>query len=530
MTKTVIALVLAVLTVDAAVVSAHTFSFRFGKKGAANGEFELPLSVVVDPQGNIWVADTFNNRIQKFSSTGAHLQNFGSRGSGDGQFNLPSGLAISDSGRLIVGDSDNHRIQEFTLMLGFIIRFGSRGSGDGQFFGGSIKVATDSANNIYTLDHHGTRIQKFAPDGRFLLKWGGSGSGNGLFVDVADIAVDGSNNVWVADRLGNTVQKFDSNGVHLQSIETFRSQGLFRPISLAFDSSDNLYVGFECRTVGKLDANGRLVTRITVNACPHGITFDAQDNLYVAGGLSDYFVEVYRADTDRDGLRGSQDLDSDNDGIPDAVEKGPVLLAAVEVAGAFGDPEPDDPDGDGIVNEFDLDSDGDGIADIIEAGGQDANGDGLVDDFADEDQNGIADQLDAEPLPVPDTDEVGIADFLDGDSDGDGATDVREAGGDDSDGDGMHDDALDSDADGLADSVESETGTPLPLPDTNGNGTPDYVDDTEVVVVEQDDDGCSVAPARMTSSSLLYLLFPIVVWVGRASIRKRVANKSTLVT
>ncbi|MCI0454162.1 MAG: 6-bladed beta-propeller [Candidatus Dadabacteria bacterium] len=517
MLYSVITLLLIFLTTNAEFASAQTFSFRFGKGGAGNGEFNLPLAIAVDPQGNIWVADTFNHRIQKFNSKGEHLLNFGSFGSGDGQFNLPSGLAISNSGRLHIGDSNNRRVQVFTLNLGFVIRFGSNGVGNGQFFGGSLKQATDSSNNIYVLDNHLERVQKFSQNSNFILKFGDRGSGNGQFVNSEDIAIDRSDNIWVADRLGDRIQKFNSSGNHLLTVDTFRLR-LNRPISLATDSSNNLYVGVECGTIGKFNSSGELILKFGVAACPNAIALDNQDNIYIAeSNQKDYFVEVFRADTDRDGLKGSFDLDSDNDGIPDSLERRLGLSeveALAETSQILEDGILDDPDGDGIPNELDLDSDGDGIPDVIEARGQDEDGDGLIDDFTDEDQDGLADRLMDAPLPVPDSDEHLIPDFLDGDSDNDGVTDVREAGGVDHDGDGILDDNEDLDKDGLADSVQTTAGgVPLPLLDLDGDGVPDFRDSNQNTGTGG---GCSVAPMGKTSTlPLLYLLIPVFVLVRR---------------
>lgn len=221
-------------------------------------------------------------------------------------------------------------------------------------------------------------------------------------------------------------------------------------------------------------------------------------------------------DVDQDGVRNFSDIDADNDGIPNADE---VFDAVIGESTTLAQQNEglNNPDGDGIPNELDLDSDGDGIPDVIEAGGEDENGDGLVDDFTDEDQDGLADRLKAEPLKVPDTDEDVIPDFLDGDSDDDGATDVREAGGEDDDGDGMLDDSLDGDGDGLADSVEDATGDPLPLFDIDGDGVPDFQDSTQ----STGGGGCSVASVGSTSSLPLYLLLPVFVVIRRLLKRYR---------
>jgi hypothetical protein len=178
-------------------------------------------------------------------------------------------------------------------------------------------------------------------------------------------------------------------------------------------------------------------------------------------------------DRDGDGVADAQDLDLDNDGIPNAQD------------GA------DDADGDGLPNLMDLDSDGDGIADIIEAGGVDANGDGLADNFVDVNGNGISDQfetsLGGHPLALPDTDSDGADNHRDLDSDGDGINDVLEASGTDANNDGRQD-GVDSNHDGLADSASTTTGGhALARPDTDGDGMNDLLD------LDSDNDGLTDA-------------------------------------
>ncbi|MBI1267160.1 MAG: hypothetical protein GC193_07000, partial [Cryomorphaceae bacterium] len=86
-----------------------------------------------------------------------------------------------------------------------------------------------------------------------------------------------------------------------------------------------------------------------------------------------------------------------------------------------------DTDGDGIPDVFDLDSDNDGIADVIEAGGTDTDGDGLIDGFTDANNDGLDDATAATPRENPDSDGDGLADALDIDADGDGIVDNIEA-------------------------------------------------------------------------------------------------------
>jgi tripartite motif-containing protein 71 len=77
------------------------------------GQFQYPYCVAVDASGDVYVTDTYNNRIQKFTSSGANITQWGAEGTGDGQFYSPTGLTVDASGNVYVVDAGNSRIQKF---------------------------------------------------------------------------------------------------------------------------------------------------------------------------------------------------------------------------------------------------------------------------------------------------------------------------------------------------------------------------------------------------------------------------------
>jgi DNA-binding beta-propeller fold protein YncE len=81
-------------------------------RGAGNGQFNRPQGIAVDRNGNVFVADTGQDRIQKFTSTGTFLATWGSTGTQNGQFDIPFGVAVDGDGNVFVGDFNN-RIQKF---------------------------------------------------------------------------------------------------------------------------------------------------------------------------------------------------------------------------------------------------------------------------------------------------------------------------------------------------------------------------------------------------------------------------------
>ncbi|MDB4224650.1 BspA family leucine-rich repeat surface protein [Granulosicoccus sp.] len=240
-------------------------------------------------------------------------------------------------------------------------------------------------------------------------------------------------------------------------------------------------------------------------------------NAYGSNGLLDQLeteidsgtLLVAPTDTDNDGLPDYLDADADNDGVLDAVE-GNARTSGGSLAGSsansplqifgllFSDETsvdatgisptaqglPLDTDNDGIANIRDKDSDNDGLLDVVESFGPsyDLDNDGQIDGFSDADRNGIADALQINAPAVVDTDNDGLLDQMDIDSDGDGLSDIAEYGGVDDNNDGMIDNLIDLNRDGIDDVIAT---LPVLLVDSDGDGEPDYRDS------DSDNDGVS---------------------------------------
>ena len=95
-------------------IRAPVFVAKWGSEGSGDGQFNQPYSVAVDGQGNVYVAEAGNDRIQKFSGDRRFITKWGSEGSGDGQFDDPSGVAVDGQGNVYVADYENTRIQKFS--------------------------------------------------------------------------------------------------------------------------------------------------------------------------------------------------------------------------------------------------------------------------------------------------------------------------------------------------------------------------------------------------------------------------------
>ena len=117
------------------------------------------------------MADTANNRVQKFTSTGTFVTSWGSYGSGNGQFYNPYGIAVGSDGYIYVTDTNNNRIQKFTNTGTFVTTWGTYGNGSGQFYY-PYGIAVGSDGYVYVADSNNNRIQKFTNTGTFVTTWG----------------------------------------------------------------------------------------------------------------------------------------------------------------------------------------------------------------------------------------------------------------------------------------------------------------------------------------------------------------------
>jgi DNA-binding beta-propeller fold protein YncE len=140
---------------------------QWGVSGTGNGQFNEPIGIAVGPNGKVYVMDKGNNRVQVFSASGAYLFQWGSNGAGDGQFweplSGPAFMKIDCSGNVYVADSGNNRVEIFDPNGNYLSQWGSAGTGNGQFTL-EIGLAIDNAGGfVYVNDWGGgaNRIEKF---------------------------------------------------------------------------------------------------------------------------------------------------------------------------------------------------------------------------------------------------------------------------------------------------------------------------------------------------------------------------------
>lgn len=276
--------------------AAGTFLLTWGSEGSEEGQFDFSRGVAVDSQGNVYVADNFNHRIQKFSSSGDFITAWGSLGNGDGQLNGPSGVAVDSQDNAYVADELNHRIQKFTSAGAFVTAWGSLGNGDGQF-NYPHDVAVDSQDNVYIVDSGNFRIQKFTSEGTFILNWGSSNSIAERINVPTGVTVDSQDNVYVADSFSQRIQKFTSDGVFIAKWGRWGSSDgqLDGPEGVAVDNEGNVYVADSGNhRIQKFTSDGTFIASWgalgigdgTPFHGPLGVAVDDGGNVYVSDGTS----------------------------------------------------------------------------------------------------------------------------------------------------------------------------------------------------------------------------------------------------
>ncbi len=138
---------------------------KLGKPGTehtstAPGEFAKPTGVAVDQDGNVFISDTWNNRIEVFDADGTFIRTFGEAGDGPGYFARPKGLSIDGDGHIWVADAMQNRVQVFTPEGRLRIYMGESGLLPGQFQS-LANVMVDKNNRVLTTELYPGRLQVF---------------------------------------------------------------------------------------------------------------------------------------------------------------------------------------------------------------------------------------------------------------------------------------------------------------------------------------------------------------------------------
>jgi sugar lactone lactonase YvrE len=270
-----------------------------GSSGAGSAELSRPGDVAVGAEGDLWVVDTGNNRLEHFGSSGEYLGQFGVSGSGEGQLDGPSSVALDGSGHLWVADTANNRVEEFDAAGEHMSTVGAEGSGTGELHGPE-GIAIDGNGHIWVSDTERGRLVVFDASGSYLEAVGAEGTGSGQLKTPRGIAVDSTGGVWVADAGNDKVVEFDEEGSYVRQFGSSGSEAgrLDRPSGIAVEQSGNILVGDVGNSrveeftstgsfLGEFGSNGSSVDQLSPEA-PMGIAVSpAGDDVWIADAGND---------------------------------------------------------------------------------------------------------------------------------------------------------------------------------------------------------------------------------------------------
>jgi hypothetical protein len=256
-----------------------------------------PFKIAIDPAGNLWVPDGLNSRFQIFAPDGTFLETWGTEGSEGGQFDFPLGgygygtVVWDAEGNFYVTDSGNYRIQKFGPDRTFIMAWGSQGQDAGQFVGLN-DLALDQQGRLFATDHERDDIQVFGTDGTFLDVWGAPGMKEGQFMNPGGIAVDAGGNLYVSEFLNHRVQKLAPDGTVLGIWGAFgRDEGEFNnPTDVTLDADGRVFVtDWANHRVQVFDTDGQFLTAWGEPGSdagqfngPIGVALDGNGSIYVS--------------------------------------------------------------------------------------------------------------------------------------------------------------------------------------------------------------------------------------------------------
>ncbi len=185
----------------------------FGQ-GTQPDTFYGPRGIAVDAQGRVYVVDTGNKRVVVFDANGNYITQFGSAGAGPGQFDEPVGIAIDSQGIVYIADTWNDRVQTFSpspdgLTFTPLKQWDVVNGWNGQSLDNKPFIAVDNKGHVFVTDPEGYRVIEYTTDGQLVQTWGDYGATPSTFALAAGIAVDAQGHVWVTDAgTNNRIMRF----------------------------------------------------------------------------------------------------------------------------------------------------------------------------------------------------------------------------------------------------------------------------------------------------------------------------------
>lgn len=275
-------------------------------EGTGDDEFRFPTGIAVDASGNIYIADQFNHRVQKWipgAAKGITVAGVSGQGDDADQLNYPMSVAVDTKGNIYVSDAANSRIQMFTpgSVIGITVAGGNgRGAGAHQFnmpFG----ICLDETGNIYIADNYNHRIQRWVPGAAAgVTVAGGNGKGNAAnqLQYPSSIKIDKTGTLFIADAANDRVQAWQKDAEKGITVAGGQGRGkgagqLYFPTDIAINAAGDLFISDQTNqriqrwtpgaktgiTVAGGNGQGNNINQFNYS---YGLFVDNEDNIYVA--------------------------------------------------------------------------------------------------------------------------------------------------------------------------------------------------------------------------------------------------------
>lgn len=307
----------------------------FGRQGSFAGDLSSPKGLDVSKDGSIFVADTNNNRIQQFSPTGEILNIWGTYASvidgpaPGGTLNQPWDVAVSDDGFVYVADTFNHRIIKFSNSGQFIKMIGvfAQGTNPDSLWG-PRGIVIDPLGNVLITDTGNKRVVVYDSDLNYITQFGSAGIDSGQFDEPVGIAISANGEVAVADTWNRRVQIFrpDESGLIYSpigefSVEAWFGQSLDNKPFLTFSPYGTILLSDpEGARILEFTLGGEFVRGwqdLSISSDlfsqPYGLDYDPAGNLWVADASMNVLMRInFKGNEIESGETINEEDDSDS--------------------------------------------------------------------------------------------------------------------------------------------------------------------------------------------------------------------------